>query len=339
MYTEYYYDASGFDALAAEWNNLLARSVSNTIFLTWEWQTTWWRHMGEDELCILAVRDEEGTLVGLAPLYREERASRDGVLSVVGCRDISDYLDLIVARSLERPVYEAIAAALASKHVLPWEALDFCNLPSASPTRTLLAEVAQAHGWTAAVELEDVCPMIELPGSWEEFLLRLDKKQRHEIRRKIRRLELEAESRWYIIGLDDDLDSAVNTFIHLHELSSQEKDAFMDERMQGFFRDVAHVLHHRGWLQLAFLEINGIPAASMWNFDYGDAILVYNSGYNPRYASLSPGIVCLTRCIEHAIRLGRAQFDFMRGEEEYKFRFGAVPRHTYRLLIERQSEA
>ncbi|MFQ5814423.1 MAG: GNAT family N-acetyltransferase, partial [Anaerolineae bacterium] len=80
-------------------------------------------------------------------------------------------------------------------------------------------------------------------------------------------------------------------------------------------------------------------AATMLNFDYRDSILVYNSGYNPRkYARLSPGIVLLSYCIQWAIESGRAKFDFLRGDEEYKYRFGAQPTEIYRLLIARNRE-
>jgi CelD/BcsL family acetyltransferase involved in cellulose biosynthesis len=87
---------------------------------------------------------------------------------------------------------------------------------------------------------------------------------------------------------------------------------------------------------LAFIELNGEKAAAMLNFDYRDSILVYNSGYDPqKYARLSPGIVLLSYCIQRAIELGRTEFDFLRGAEEYKYRFGAQPTEVHRLLITR----
>jgi CelD/BcsL family acetyltransferase involved in cellulose biosynthesis len=108
----------------------------------------------------------------------------------------------------------------------------------------------------------------------------------------------------------------------------------MDPQMQDFFLDVAQVLHTQGWLQLAFIEMDGQKAASLFNIDYGDAILVYNSGYDPfEFRHLSPGIIVTARCIEHAITLGRSKFDFLRGDEVYKYRFGAQDTTIRRLLI------
>jgi CelD/BcsL family acetyltransferase involved in cellulose biosynthesis len=184
--------------------------------------------------------------------------------------------------------------------------------------------------------VEDVCPIIQLPPTWDEYLMTLDKKQRHEVRRKLRRAEEEADTRFTIVGPDQNLEDEMQTFVRLHQKSTPEKDRFMDPRMQGFFIDVARGLQAQGWLQLAFIEMDGQKAASLLNFDYGNTILVYNSGYDPDlFGHLSPGWVVTARCIEHAIALGRARFDFLRGDEDYKYRFGGQDTKVRRLLIAR----
>jgi CelD/BcsL family acetyltransferase involved in cellulose biosynthesis len=199
--------------------------------------------------------------------------------------------------------------------------------------------MAEARGYQVQPEVEDICPVISLPSTWDDYLSSLDKKQRHEIRRKLRKAEASGQINWYIVNQEHDLAAEMDAFIELHEKSAVEKDEFMDTKMKGFFHAVAQVLHDAGWLQLAFIEVNGEKAATMMNFDYRDSIMVYNSGYDPRkYAWLSPGIVLLAYCIQWAIELGRTKFDFLRGDEEYKFRFGGQPTEVYRLLIERNRE-
>ena len=186
------------------------------------------------------------------------------------------------------------------------------------------------------VEIEDVCPIIELPPTWDEYLMMLSKKQRHEVRRKLRKADAEADTRFYIVGPEQELQDEVQTFIDLHQKSTPEKDQFMDPQMQGFFFEVTQVLQDQGWLQLAFVEMDGYKAAALLNFDYADSILVYNSGYDPaRFRQLSPGIIVTARCIEQAIALGRTKFDFLRGDEVYKYRFGAQDTKVRRLLVAR----
>jgi CelD/BcsL family acetyltransferase involved in cellulose biosynthesis len=336
MKIKVYTDASGFSALAEEWNPLLKRSISDLIFVTWEWQKTWWAHLGEGSLTLITVRDDEGTLIGLAPLFGAQDEEGRETLAFIGCVDVTDYLDVIVARGHEEAVYAALLDVLSGEDGIRWDRANLCNIPAASPTRRLLPALAEARGYRVRVVVQDVCPVISLPVTWEEYLNSLSKKQRHEIRRKIRKANREAQVEWYIVQDPARLPDEIEDFIELHRQSAEEKDAFMEPRMQEFFHAIAQVLQQRGWLQLAFIEVNGERAASMLNFDYGDAILVYNSGYDPQqYASLSPGIVLLSYCIEHAIQQGRKHFDFLRGEEEYKFRFGAQETKVYQLLIEK----
>ncbi len=333
MKTQVYTDAGGFAALHQEWNPLLRDRASDTLFLTWEWQSTWWEHLGEGELYLIAVRDG-GHLSGIAPLYLT--TSDDGLktLSVVGCRDVSDYLDLIAASGQEAKVYGALLDWLESDEAPAWDLADLCNIPSASPTHSLLAEMAADRGYQVHTEVEDICPIIPLPAAWDDYLNSLSKKQRHEIRRKLRRAEGSGQINWYIVNEEHDLAAEMEAFIELHQKSHVDKDEFMDAQMKGFFHAAAQVLHEAGWLQLAFMEVNGEKAATMLNFDYQDSIMVYNSGYNPhKYARLSPGIVLLSYCIQWAIELGRSKFDFLRGDEEYKYRFGAQPTEIYRLVI------
>lgn len=335
MRTEYHFESGGFWALKPEWNALLRRSSSNTIFLTWEWQSTWWKHLGEGDLLLLGFRTEDdGRLAGITPLFRTQTGGRS-VLNMLGCRDVSDYLDLITERGLEDAVYEALLDYL-DREAPAWDLVDICNIPQSSRTFVRLRELAEARGYQALVEVEDVCPVIPLPGTWDDYLMMLDKKQRHEVRRKLRRADDEADTRFVVVGPDRDLDAEMRSFIQLHQKSTPEKDKFMDPQMQAFFFDVARVLQARGWLQLAFIEMDGQKAASLLNFDYGDSILVYNSGYDPtQFAHLSPGWVVIARCIENAIALGRKEFDFLRGDELYKYRFGGKETTVRRLLIAR----
>lgn len=334
MQVEMHFEDGGFSALKPEWNDLLHRSCCDTLFLTWEWQTTWWKHLGEGNLVLLGFRaSDDGRLVGVAPLFHAQTDDDKAVLYQIGCRDVSDYLDIIVELGQEDAVYGALLDYLEDG-APTWDLVDLCNIPQNSSTFVRLRDLAEARGYSTLVEVEDVCPIIRLPSTWDEYLMMLSKKQRHEVRRKLRRAITEAETQFLIVGPEGDLSVEMQTFIDLHQKSAPEKDQFMDARMKGFFFEIAHILLARGWLQLAFVEMDGQKAAALLNFDYGGDILVYNSGYDPeQFRHLSPGIIVTARCIERAIELGRAKFDFLRGGEVYKYRFGGQDTEVRRLLI------
>ena len=343
-----YSDETGFAALRGEWNDLLRRSRFDTIFLTWEWQTTWWRTLGATRgpLYLLAARDGE-RLVGILPLYLTSDTSDDAgrTLRVVGCFEVADYLDLIIEAGQEEAVFRAFLDWLVGPEAPAWDALDLCNQPMLSLAHSRLPELARERGWTAEVSQEDVCPVIALPNSsdapdlagWETYLATLDKKERHEIRRKLRRVEREApNAELRIVRGKDGLTEAVDAFIALHRLSRRDKDAFMDEQMQAFFHALAATCAEHGWLQLSFLEVEGQPIATYFCFEYNNEVQVYNSGYDPQaYSQLSPGWVLLARLIQEAIAQGYARFDFLQGNEDYKHRFGGIDEPVYRTLIRR----
>ncbi|MBN1483265.1 MAG: GNAT family N-acetyltransferase [Chloroflexia bacterium] len=330
-------DPAALADLAEEWTDLLGRSIVNTIFITPPWQQVWWRHFGgEQELWLLLARDEAGTLQGIAPLYALEQDGQR-LLQFVGGVAVSDYLDFVVAEGREKAVYRAFLEYLQGP-APPWDVLDLHCLPGDSATRAgALCQACQeccADGYEA--QQEDAAPYIPLPGDWEAYLDTLDKKQRHEIRRKLRKAEREARVHWGRVQQADQLTQEVGHFVQLHRASHPEKEAFMDDTMEAFFRDMAEVTFAAGWLSLYTLYLDERPAASMWCFDYGRDLLVYNSGYDPAYRpELSSGIVLMSYCIQEAIQQAKARFDLMRGDEPYKYRFGAVDGAVYHLVMRR----
>jgi CelD/BcsL family acetyltransferase involved in cellulose biosynthesis len=323
-----------FDALRPEWNALLKQSASDTLFLTWEFQQTWWDHFGAGcELRVVTVRDDDGRLVGLAPLYKEREGDQQ-VLRLIGGVEVADYLDIVTASERQDDVLSIIFAALCEMG--DWRVLDLRNLPTASPTRAAYAALAAQRNFQVMDRVEEVCPIIALPSTFDDYLETLDKKQRHEIRRKLRKAHTEAEIKWYMAGPEHDLTETVNHFIELHQRSKADKDDFMTPTMMNFFHALARATYDAGWLELAFIEVNGQRAATYFDFRYNMDTLCYNSGYDPQaYAAVSPGIVLLSHLIEHSIASGAKRFDFLQGNETYKYRMGAQDTQVYQLTIQR----
>jgi CelD/BcsL family acetyltransferase involved in cellulose biosynthesis len=184
------------------------------------------------------------------------------------------------------------------------------------------------------VEREDRCPVLALPKSWDEYLAHLSGKDRHELRRKMRRLERElpgATARSH--GLAAGWDEAMTRFLTLHRLSKVGKARFMDERMERFFRSATAALATAGWMRLWFLEFESAPVAAFLCIEYAGSVGLYNSGFDPARAALAPGIVLLAHVIRDAIERGFPTFDFLRGEEPYKYGFGPSPEDVLNVRI------
>ena len=157
-------------------------------------------------------------------------------------------------------------------------------------------------------------------------------KDRHELRRKMRRataVTVECTVADDAAGLDADLD----TFFALHRLSHQHaKRSFMTDKKAAFFRDMAHQLWDQGWFELACLRADGVPVAALCSFTYGTTYAAYNASYHPEYGHLSAGILLFANRIRDAIGRRFTCFDFLRGDEAYKYRFGATDRPLYQLV-------
>ena len=318
-----YRDATAFDALRAEWNGLLSRAPADCIFYTWEWHSSWWEAYQPGELLILACRDGD-KLLGIAPLFVAPCTGEGRSLQIIGCVDVTDYLDFIVDKDHLGEVFAAFADYLTAERDA-FDKLDICNIPHDSPTRDILPALLRERGFTAIVEQQEVCPVIDLPGEWSAYLASLDKKQRHEIRRKLRRIHgVDQAIDWYIVNGQHSLDDEVDHFVRLMAASDPEKAEFLrDENNMRFFRTIVPLAHERGWLQMNFLTIGVERVAAYLNFIYGNRVMVYNSGLDSSaYRQLSPGIVLLAYNIQHAIKHGYAVYDFLRGDEDYKYRMG-----------------
>lgn len=319
-----------FDLLdEGTWNGLLARMAAPVLFLTRHWQEHWWRAFaGGRRLRLYTVTDSTGQLMGLLPLYAES----NGTARIVGGVDVSDYLDLVAPAGGEEEVW----AALLQHRSCEADVWDLHCLPASSATVSLVPSLAPQYGLRARVSREERCPVLPLPATWDAYLEGLPGKDRHELRRKLRRLERElpgATVRWHASA--EGVDEAMTAFLTLHRKSKPGKARFMDEGMEEFFRAVAGALAREGWLRLWFLEHEGRPLAAYLTYEYAGSVALYNSGFDPAHAALSPGIVLLSHVIKDAIARGFRRFDFLRGEEPYKYAFGATPEDLFNVVVAR----
>jgi CelD/BcsL family acetyltransferase involved in cellulose biosynthesis len=258
----------------------------------------------------------------------------------------ADYATVLAAPADLPAVCEAVADALATTDHSSWDVVDLRRLRAGDPATDALANAfdraAQKAGWFVTREQEDVCPVVTLaPGmDYEGYLATLDKKERHEIRRKVRRAEAAGP-----VALErsanpiDDLDA----FIDLHQkrwgaegLFPPTKGGAASRRFfAGLFEDCAP----SGIVDLSFLSVGGRRIAAGVTFDDGEAVYYYNAGVDPDARVLSPGVVMVACYVQRAIELGRTRLDFLRGNEPYKYEWGAIDSPIERLLVQRTGPA
>ena len=316
-----------FDDATGEWARLLPRSVVSTPFQTLEWQRVWLDEVGDGAFPqILKIVDGEETL-GMASLRREGDA-----LTFVGDEDLCDYNDFLILPGHEQPFFDALLDYLETTE---WSELRLFSLVEESPTLKLLPEAARLKGLNVEIVQQEVCPGRQLPEEWEEYVAGLRKKHRHELRRKLRRLNTAEGVRWYSLTEPDEVEAAMDDFLELLAMSRQDKAEFLTPQREKFFRSLASSLSREGMLSLFFMEIQGKRVASAMTFDYGGSLLLYNSGFNPDFGYYSVGLLLKALSVKSAIEDGKSYYDFLRGNERYKYHLGGVDKPIYNMVVTR----
>ena len=319
--------------LEGAWAELAARLPRPLPFDHPVWHRAWWSHFGEGRTPVyLAVR-EGGALAGVVPLMQDS-----DILALAGDPEICDYTDVAVPETALPGVFAAIDA-------LPWRTLHLWGLPEESPALAAALRWGEERGYDTETDFEAVCPRISLPqgaggheNAWDAYLASLSKKDRHELKRKLRRFgEAGNTTRLRALRAGTEVAEALDTFFLLHRISHRGKAEFMTPRMEAFFREMAVGLADAGLARLYLVEVDGRPVAAQLAFVSGDELLLYNSGYDPAYAHASIGIATKALTLQAAIAEGMRTYDFLRGAEPYKYDLGATDRIVRQVWIRRDA--
>jgi CelD/BcsL family acetyltransferase involved in cellulose biosynthesis len=361
-----------FDAIPREtWDGLAAANPWTTPFSEWPFQRAWWDAFGANahEQTLVVTDRADDDIVAIVPLMHrhEVEPSDEGTHTTMrhggepltpvpptakaiffGASYHADYATILAAPRDLAAVADAVAehlagpAAAAEPHPDPWDVIDLrrlkCGDPAADALATAFGRREMSEGWTLNVEREDVCPVVTLaPGTtFDDYLGGLTKKDRHEIRRKIRRVEAVGEVR-----LTDSADplADLDEFIDLHQKKWGEHGLFPPTaggaQSRVFFRRLFEEHGPDGALRLAFLTVGERRIAAGVHFRTANGYLYYNAGVDPDARDLSPGVVMIAGYIQRAIAEGCGRLDFLRGNEPYKYEWGAVDEPVQRLLVRR----
>ena len=357
----------------AAWDALFASSAWATPFSGWPFHRAWWDAYGanaHDETLVVVRRDQPDRLVGIVPLmHRHEVEPDDAILRTqmrhgtpghptpvaptakavfFGAAYHADYATFLAAAEDLAAVAEATVRELArpassgDPHPDPWDVVDLRRLRCGDRTADALADAFRARaareGWAVTLEQEDVCPVVTVPEGldFEGYLGTLDKKERHEIRRKVRRAEAAGR-----IALEPSTDPVgdMEAFVELHQKRWGAEGLFPategGAQSRRFMERLFELAGGDGTVELRFLTMNGRRIAAGVAFVDEGSVYYYNAGVDPAARELSAGVVMVARWVADAIARGRRRVDFLRGDEAYKYEWGAVNEPIRRLLVVR----
>ena len=284
------------------------------IFILPPWLKVWRKHFAPNaEITILVAKQSE-KIIGIAPLLLS-----DGTASIIGSPNVCDYEDFIIKRGDENSFSHALLDFLKQKHI---KMLEPGVIRPDSKAMSYLLPIARQSGADITCEPDEVSLEKELPANWEAYLQTLDTKQRHEVRRKLRRLEEEGKIAYRFVTDTASVSEFLDIFLKMFVESREDKANFLTPQAEGFFRDLAATMAEFGLLRGGVLELDSKPMAAVFAFDYKDTVYLYNSGFDPRGSQLSVGILSKALLIKDTIERGKKKFDFLKGAERYKYHLG-----------------
>ena len=298
----------------------------SSVFVLPPWLHTWWRVFGAETEMMLWVLRRNENITGIASLMRKKETAY-----FLGSTDVCDYMDFIVVPGLETEFFSELLDNLKNSGI---KKLDLAHVRPDSAVLKFLKPLADSKGYKAMVTTEEISLETDLPPDWDKYLESLTGKQRHEVRRKLRRLEEAGQVDYHFTEDNESVSGYMDTFLGMFTESRQDKADFLTEKMEQFFRLLAQNMLEAGLLRFGFLRLDNKPIACIMCFDYNDCIYLYNSGYDPEYNYLSAGLLSKVLGIKDSIEKGKKRFDFLKGSEPYKYHLGGREVVLSRCLID-----
>ncbi|MBF6614051.1 MAG: GNAT family N-acetyltransferase [Chloroflexi bacterium] len=338
-----------FEVLRSDWHELLNRANNVSVFATWEWVEAFWKHGAPDkQLLLLVARNGQGELMGLLPLARAARLGLLQILEVAGCSTsgypIGDYGGPIVARGMERGVWQAMLAHLKKSR---WAAIDLRNCQSGDParanwlTQTYQGGVAD-FGWTVKVQTSDACRLIPLPATFDDYLDSLSSNSRQNLRRKLRKFQGAGHTLVQVASDDAAArNEAMEALFALHQerwAGDASGGIFATEQARTLHKHLADNLAAGGMVGLRLARsAEGQIIGVIYNYRHNGVGYFYALGtsQDPKWSSLSLGVCLLADSIRDAIEAGCHTFDLLRGNHGYKSHFGGYPVSNLRVTVYR----
>lgn len=284
------------------------------------------------QVVLLCVKQGDEILAFGAFVVSNHKATALGMQFVDGNQEISDYFDIVYRPSSTVEVLQQVWRSLfqwfKSAGVTQLQ-LDY--VPAFSQTYQTLMNLSSLVTISEPL-MQEVAPKVALPSDWTTYVGSLKKKHRDELKRKLKRIDLIKPVFEFTVEATDEMNAE---FIRLHRLSDNAKQSFMTDSMARFFKTIATQKYEGGWQwRYAFASIAGVRVAAVAYFQRdADALLLYNSGYDPTYRQYGVGFSLVSRLLQHAIEHHIPHFDFLRGSERYKYELGGVDQQLYQIQI------
>jgi CelD/BcsL family acetyltransferase involved in cellulose biosynthesis len=315
-------DAVRFRSLAQDWWALWRKIPRATPFQSPAWLIPWWTAFAPGRLLALTVWGGE-QLIGLAPFYVDGmgRARPVGV-------SLSDYLDVLIHPQYLDKVFDELRCAMLGSSLDDVEEWELSALPYDAQ--------ALAFGSLGAVYPTDLCPVLRFPAGAEQLLNILPARKRRKLNMARSRAERAGGIR-IERATGDKVQSALAALTELHNERWRDEGGgvLKDENVRRFHSLAAPALDHAGLLDLLLCKREEKTIAVYYGMRDRHRAYAYLSGFDRNQEFISPGTILVGFAIEHAFLAGIHEFHFLRGNEAYKYEWGAADRRNSCIVVQK----
>jgi CelD/BcsL family acetyltransferase involved in cellulose biosynthesis len=331
-----------------DWDAVYRADPEAQFFLSWTWISKWLTVIGrQSRWVILAAKlhADTSTYVAFFPLrFRVKKSQRDGSIyheiAMAGNR-AADYTGFTCAPRFQADVTAAFAECLKR---LQWKILNLEFIcASDERIRLLLQHFPQPEFTMRAIEdtneLDNVnlcrCPYVKLPSDWDSYLDRdLSANGRQKIRRLLRKVENSCEFR-ITHATTQTLDRDLSILLDFWVSKWGGRKGERSDGIQKIYRTMLMHCFARGSLFLPVLWKGEMPLGALALLIDAEkrSMLFYVGGRNATVNSPPPGLVLHAYCIRHAIQSGFVTYEFLRGNESYKYSFGKEERRIRHIVV------
>jgi len=336
------------EAIRAEWDALARLDGRDGFFRTSGWYLAWHRRVRPDaQPMVITTRSAEGRLIGLAPFCTytyQDLGFRMETVGFAGAETVSgDFLDVLAVPEQRAGVLHSTLNALHEERSR-WGLLQLGEVLAGGALHA--AVKARAGEWdvTLREEQENICPFILLPASFEVYLKGLNKSVRYYIRKRTKIILEEKGGSIEVCTGHDKVAQGVDALVQLHHArweSRNDPGTLGRPGFVNFIRDICAQPPDGASYRLYVLRCDAKPVGAFLVFHFGESALYYQAGWDPNspLERYSPGMVLMARSIQDAIEAGLRYYEFLRGDEAYKFRWTKSMRRTITLLAARSAVA
>ncbi len=315
-----------------QWNDLVSKNDTNTIFQTYEWFESWWKVFGKKHQLVFLVAYDLDTIVGFVPLMLVDNLYGNKSLHFAGDTN-SDYCDFVIAGNHMNVISEFMK--YINTVVTDWNTITLLNIPGQSITLACLQTICHEQGYNIDVKHRVKAPALVIDGRQEEALALVNK---YSVKRHLRKINEHGGIEFINLNRKEQIMAYMDIFFEQHiercRLKNMESQ-FVDKDNRQLYIDLIESLNHTDWLLFSVLLHKGEPIAFHFGFNYNNKIIWYKPTFSPSHRAYSPGTLMLKCLVEYAVDIKSDELDFTIGDESFKSRFSNCIRTNQNVVMYR----